>query len=113
VVTLRYCLSVSLRPALPLLGNFPKILGIWESTWDLGNFPSNLGNSGISRKFLELLVISNLQRLTLVVFIRYVTAMFLQSLLLLTYRDHFLNIAYLDELISILNWFVQHWSKTE
>jgi len=30
-------------PALPLLGNFPKISGIWESTWDLGNFPSNLG----------------------------------------------------------------------
>jgi len=33
--------------ALPLLGNFPKILGIWGSTWDLGNFPSNLGNSGL------------------------------------------------------------------
>ena len=60
--------------ALPLLGNFPKILEIWESTWDLGNFPSNLGNSGISRKFREILVIPNLQQLTSVVFIRYLTA---------------------------------------
>jgi len=62
--------------ALPLLGNFPKILGIWGSTWDLGNFPSNLGNSGISRKFREILVIQypNLQRLTSVVFIHYFTA---------------------------------------
>jgi len=71
-------------PALPLLGNFPNILGIWESTWDLENFPSNLGNSGrpISRKFREILAIPNLQRLTSVVFIRYLTAchsaMFLQ-----------------------------------
>jgi len=23
------------QSALPLLGNFPKVLGIWESTWDL------------------------------------------------------------------------------
>jgi len=80
-----------LLTALPLLGNFPKILGICGSTWDLGNFPSNLGNSGISRKFREILVISNLQRLTSVVFIRYITAchsaMFLQSLHLLTYLD--------------------------
>jgi len=52
------------QPALPLLGNFPKILGIWEWTWDLGNFPSNLGNSGIARKFHEILVIPNLQRVT-------------------------------------------------
>ena len=41
-------LTYILTPALPLLGNFPNILGIWESTWDLGNFPSNLGNSGVS-----------------------------------------------------------------
>jgi len=27
----------------PLLGIFPQILGFRESTWDLGNFPSNLG----------------------------------------------------------------------
>ena len=49
------------------------------------------------RKFREILVIPNLQRLTSVVFIRCLTAchsaIFLQSLLLLTYRDHFLNIA--------------------
>jgi len=73
---------IGLRAALPLLGNFPKILGIWQSTWDLGNFSSNLGNSGTSRKFREILVI-----LTSVVFIRYLTAchsaMFVQSLLLL------------------------------
>jgi len=28
---------------LTLLGIFPKILGIWESTWDLGILPCNLG----------------------------------------------------------------------
>ena len=89
--------------ALPLLGNFPNILGIWESNWNLGNFPSNHGNSGIFRKFREILVIPNLQRLTSVVFIRYLTAchsaMFLQLLLLLTYHDHFLNIARLTHLL--------------
>ena len=26
------------------LGNFPKSLGILRSVWDLGKFPSNLGN---------------------------------------------------------------------
>ena len=45
-----------LPPALPLLGNFLKIFGIWESTWDLVNFPSNLGNSAISRKFREIVI---------------------------------------------------------
>ena len=81
----------------------------WELSQDLGNlginlrfreFPINLGNSGISGKFREILVIPNLQRLTSVVFIRYLTAchsaMFLQSL---TYRDHFLNIARLTHLL--------------
>ena len=29
--------------ALPLLGIFPKILGIWGSTWDLWILPCNLG----------------------------------------------------------------------
>jgi len=27
----------------PLLGIYPQILGFLGSTWDLGNFPSNLG----------------------------------------------------------------------
>jgi len=70
---------------------FSQDLGNLGSTWDLGNFSHNLGNSGISRKFRERLVIPNLQRLTSVVFIRYLTArhsaVFLQSLLLLTYLD--------------------------
>ena len=104
------------QPALPLLGNFPKILGIWEWTWDLGNFPSNLGNSGISRKFHEILVIPNLQRRASVVFIRYLTA----AVTLPCFCNHcfwayllWTNRTYLDELISIINWFVQHWSKPE
>ena len=32
-----------MRTALPLLGIFPKILGIWGSTSDLGILPCNLG----------------------------------------------------------------------
>jgi len=31
------------QAALRLLGSFPKILGIWGSTWDLGILPCNLG----------------------------------------------------------------------
>ena len=40
------CSSSSREPrltALPLLGIFPKILGIWGSTYDLGILPCNLG----------------------------------------------------------------------
>ena len=39
----------------PLLGIFPQILGFWESTWDLGIFPSNLGifmGAGNLKKYL-------------------------------------------------------------
>ena len=64
-----------------------------EFSQDLGNLGINLRFREFSkqswefRKFREILVIPNLQRLTSVVFIRYLTAchsaMFLQSLLLL------------------------------
>ena len=83
-------------------------LGIWQSTWDLGNFPSNLGNSSITRKFCEILVIRNLQRLTSVVCVHS-----LSHCLSLCHVSAITAFTYLDELISILNWFVQHWSKTE
>jgi len=75
----------------------------WEFSQDLGNLGINLGFREFSKQswefwyIQEILVIPNLQRLTSVVFIHYLTAchsaMFLLSLLLLTYRDDFLNTA--------------------